>query len=870
MSHFALRGTYTYRLCRGAAEPCQRKWDDDTTDRPAPLMLKQSVVRNLGVFSLTCVIALCIAIDSGIALDLGLGAQVFQGAPGKTSLEQVAELQKSPSVKEACFQVRTPEGAEAVCRLTQLEALRLTVNRSDSVAYPGMSQQQLDKLKQASDSTEAAVEHLRNLSNLRRLRLSFLEARESPDRILRAVATLPALDDFELFWCNGLMRAQAHAEAAITIVVPPMRRLTSLKLSGSTCKYRFDQRFPMENLKSLIIDTEIPDQSGFGRLRNLRSLEINNFYRSTITDDGLKGLGQMNRLEQFTGGDAARMPLSSWRRLKNLRIADVSDREIEKISAMRDLTQLAVTFDGCSDAALGSLGKLTALRKLDIDIKKSWQKGKLVSPTISATGSGLAELAKCPDLTELRIGGIPASPALLAAVGKLKSLKVLIVSDLDHKLSVADAHFVKDLSNLEAVHLPWPPKQEVDLLRELSGWVHLKGLYLDNEGLADSQSAVLLNFPALETLHARNNKLTDASIETISKLKTLKVLKLGGNPIVGTRLDLLAAMPDLSELDLNRTDITDQTLLQHPLQSTSIRNLDLSGTKIAGAGLAALSSLSGLKHLGLAGTLLTDAGLANLHSDTLESVSVGGTEVTEHGIERLAELPELKTVEAHGCGIKYGAHFPDKPAVASQTGWYDYDYDNLQAREEDHKRNEAFIQVRLGGGSISEFDHQQRAETYRAIGEFKQSCIEYDQAIEELVHPKYHVCSLIATGHTHRSFECYDGRGMALAARGEYKTALDDLNKAVEIAHASAYARTHRGYVLMKVGRLDDALRDLDRAIDINPKLAAAYRYRSEVYGALGKEDFALSDLRASESLGYKPEFGGVLQDVHRDTSLSR
>jgi hypothetical protein len=77
--------------------------------------------------------------------------------------------------------------------------------------------------------------------------------------------------------------------------------------------------------------------------------------------------------------------------------------------------------------------------------------------------------------------------------------------------------------------------------------------------------------------------------------------------------------------------------------STSLQNLDLSGTEVTDAGLAYLRTLPGLRVLELNNTAVSDAGLEQLKGVTsLRFLSVKGTHVGAVGARSLRKaLPDL-------------------------------------------------------------------------------------------------------------------------------------------------------------------------------------------------------------------------------------
>ncbi len=86
-------------------------------------------------------------------------------------------------------------------------------------------------------------------------------------------------------------------------------------------------------------------------------------------------------------------------------------------------------------------------------------------------------------------------------------------------------------------------------------------------------------------------------------------------------------------------------------------------------------------------------------------------------------------------------------------------------------------------------------------------------------------------------------RGAAAVAAGNYALALEDLNRACELAPGVAdnfYARA-RLHLTMKQPRL--AVADLDQALQLNPSLADARMRRAQVLAGLGKRPEAQADL---------------------------
>ncbi len=79
----------------------------------------------------------------------------------------------------------------------------------------------------------------------------------------------------------------------------------------------------------------------------------------------------------------------------------------------------------------------------------------------------------------------------------------------------------------------------------------------------------------------------------------------------------------------NRTDVTDAVLLEHVAGMPNLRELDLNDTPVTDAGLAAVETLPKLESLRIARTRATPEGVARhvLASKTLVEVDVGGLRV---------------------------------------------------------------------------------------------------------------------------------------------------------------------------------------------------------------------------------------------------
>src|SRR3954451_11186572 len=110
----------------------------------------------------------------------------------------------------------------------------------------------------------------------------------------------------------------------------------------------------------------------------------------------------------------------------------------------------------------------------------------------------------------------------------------------------------------------------------------------------------------------------------------------------------LARLPQLTDLDLSETRITDigfQYL--KPLKNITRVNLYYA-EQIGDGALAVMREWKNLKEVNLRGTKMTDAGLVHLAGLPIESLDVGFSLFTDNGFDALVNLPQLKHLAVGG------------------------------------------------------------------------------------------------------------------------------------------------------------------------------------------------------------------------------
>ena len=109
--------------------------------------------------------------------------------------------------------------------------------------------------------------------------------------------------------------------------------------------------------------------------------------------------------------------------------------------------------------------------------------------------------------------------------------------------------------------------------------------------------------------------------------------------------------------------------------------------------------------------------------------------------------------------------------------------------------------------------------------------------------------SSIAQGKTAKF---YYKQGIEKIKLGDYRGAIADYNKAIELNPDDAAFYFNRGSATNKLGDYQGAIADYTKAIEINPKYGAFYYNRGVAKNFSGDPQGACIDVRKAYSLGYK------------------
>lgn len=91
---------------------------------------------------------------------------------------------------------------------------------------------------------------------------------------------------------------------------------------------------------------------------------------------------------------------------------------------------------------------------------------------------------------------------------------------------------------------------------------------------------------------------------------------------------------------------------------------------------------------------------------------------------------------------------------------------------------------------------------------------------------------------------------------GEYKEAIANFDRAIEINKSYAFPYNNRGFAYLKLGELDKAIQDINYSIKLNPDNSYAYKNRALYYLEVNQKKVALENLNKAKALGFEKNYG--------------
>ncbi|XWS38237.1 hypothetical protein CRYUN_Cryun19dG0113700 [Craigia yunnanensis] len=160
-------------------------------------------------------------------------------------------------------------------------------------------------------------------------------------------------------------------------------------------------------------------------------------------------------------------------------------------------------------------------------------------------------------------------------------------------------------------------------------------------------------------------RVSDAGVRHLISISTLEKLWISETGITVNGVVLLSSLRNLSVLDLGGLSVTDPAL--NSLQAlTKLQYLDLWGSKISNKGALVLQSL---KNLNLSGTRISSAGIGILagHVPKLEILCLSHTSIDDVGLSYISLMPSLKVIDLSNTNIKGFIHQPGTESHIDRT-----------------------------------------------------------------------------------------------------------------------------------------------------------------------------------------------------------
>ena len=148
---------------------------------------------------------------------------------------------------------------------------------------------------------------------------------------------------------------------------------------------------------------------------------------------------------------------------------------------------------------------------------------------------------------------------------------------------------------------------------------------------------------------------TDADVERIASIDTLKRLDLSFTYVTDRGIEQLKRLRQLEDLNLDTAEFLTDAAMSHLRANRSLQRLVLRGVDITDVGMPHIAELTALRVLDMSHTMLGDVGLENLPSLTeLEELKLGADLVTGLNLNFLKLLPKLRKLSFNGIQRRNG------------------------------------------------------------------------------------------------------------------------------------------------------------------------------------------------------------------------
>jgi antitoxin (DNA-binding transcriptional repressor) of toxin-antitoxin stability system len=285
------------------------------------------------------------------------------------------------------------------------------------------------------------------------------------------------------------------------------RAIAAIEKLGGRVEFQNDQPDKPVRLIYLLGD-RITDKE-LALIKPLSDLQRLDLHDSITTDEGLRLLGQMRRLEALYLWNTliTDAGLSHLRGLKHLHLLNLSgtkitDKGLEQVGQMTTLDMLRVDDTKVTDAGLGQLKQLERLCMLGLE-------------RTAVGDAGLPHIAVFGKLDYLSLDGTRVTDAGIKQLSGLKSLSRLSLEDTAIT-DAAIAILVKTCPRLQELSIGGTRITDSGLVH-LKGLANLRYLGLARTNITDKGLAEIKGLPKLDSLDLRKTKVTEEGVKQLEK-----------------------------------------------------------------------------------------------------------------------------------------------------------------------------------------------------------------------------------------------------------------------------------------------------------------------------------------------------------------
>jgi beta-lactamase regulating signal transducer with metallopeptidase domain/thiol-disulfide isomerase/thioredoxin len=409
------------------------------------------------------------------------------------------------------------------------------------------------------------------LPRCRKLESLIIEIPDLKDRHLRALASIPQLRSLDLR--RKALKGELRG-------LNPTGLNKAAAVAGGFAHFEKSPHLETLRLWNFIVNAEM--LRGLSRAKSLRSLGVEN---GKLADDAPAGLRELTQIRTLRLPDTdqpilARGVVAALATLPELRewpeLGEIDEEMLDRITRAPHVESLNLHVDGkpISRASLARLGDLKELRRLKLSFFPLDDKGLASFARLKSledldlwmtnvSGEGFRSLKDLPKLTYVSLGIREEVHPQLDALADLPHLTGLCLSGFD--LRPGDYEPLGKLQNLRRLQILFGLADDTAVAR-FAGLTHLVDLVL-NESM-----------------------LTDRGLQSLSELKTLKRLEVGG-VFTDNGIQRLSNLPYLRSLALNSDHVTNAGLeklrkasrallsarCEHPLRLRGELSIDAQG-----------------------------------------------------------------------------------------------------------------------------------------------------------------------------------------------------------------------------------------------------------------------------------------------------